>query len=277
MGGRLGLAALAVLVLPVCASGQWRGGSDPSFEVNHRLATQLAPQALSAEPARVAGMSLLVPGLGQHKQDRNRKWMFAAAEVLAWSFFAERRRSGSELRDQYLDVAWDRGRLQGGARVEGDFEYYETMTKWARSGAFDADPLASGLQPEADVNAYNGLIWQRAQSLFLGGKAGQEGEAAYEQARAYYRTNAYGEAFLWDWSSDAGGQQAMGGLIKDSDDRFRQATTAVGVVIANHLVAAVDAFLRSRVASGFASLEVLPNQTRSGLGWSTRVRVRVGR
>jgi len=277
MRGRLGLVAIALLLLPLSASGQWRASSYPSLAVDDRAATQLAPQALSAEPARVAVMSLLVPGLGQHTQGRNRKWMFAAAEVVAWSFFAERRRSGSELRDQYLDFAWARGRLQEGARVDGDFEYYETMTKWARSGAFDADPLASGLQPEADVNAYNGLIWQRAQSLFLGGNPGQEGEGAYEQARAYYRTKAYGEEFLWDWSTDSAGQQAMGGLIKDSDDRFRQATTAVGVVIANHLVAAVDAFLRGRGASGSASLEVLPIPTPSASGWSTRIRIPVGR
>ena len=225
MRGPSGLLFVMCVVLPGFAHAQvrpvpeWPEGSAVVSDGGGAGAATLQ----ESEAARAAGLSLFVPGLGQHRQGRARKWLFGAVEVLGWAVFFERRASGNDLRTGYRDFAWSNGRLQAGSRADGDFDYYETLTKWTRSGAFDSDPIQPGLQPEADVGSYNGTIWARAQGLFLGGAPGQVGDPGFEQARAYYEDNAYGNGFLWDWSDDAAGQAELSGRIEASDDRFGQA------------------------------------------------------
>ena len=101
-------------------------------------------------------LSLALPGLGQHQQGKLRKWIFAGLEIAAWSVYFERGAAGGALRDDYRNFAWHDGRLQVGARVDGDFNYYETLSQWDRSGAFDRDADSSGLQPEQDPSTFNG-------------------------------------------------------------------------------------------------------------------------
>ena len=281
MRGPSGLLFVMCVVLPGFAHAQvrpvleWPEGSAVVSDSGGAGAATL--QESASEAAHAVGLSLFVPGLGQHRQGRARKWLFGAVEVLGWAVFFERRASGNDLRTGYRDFAWSNGRLQAGSRVDGDFDYYETLTKWTRSGAFDSDPIQPGLQPEADAGSYNGTIWARAQGLFLGGTPGQVGDPGFEQARAYYEDNAYGSGFLWDWSDDAAGQAELSGRIEASDDRFRQATTVLGVVIANHLVSAVDAFLGRRNPSWVTPLDFGVAQGRTGVGWSARLHVPVGR
>ncbi|HET9947562.1 MAG TPA: hypothetical protein VFQ22_01425, partial [Longimicrobiales bacterium] len=133
---------------------------------------------------------------------------------------------------------------------------------WTRSGAFDADPSAPGVQPEPDPATYNGMIWALAAEIH-----GLEGtvpptDPRYQAALAYYGARAYGPELLWDWSAAPGAQQELARLIERSDDRFRQATTALGVVIANHLLAAGDAWLSSRGRAAPAHLRVVPAHAR---------------
>ena len=222
-------------------------------------------------------LSLALPGLGQHQLGKSRKWLFAGLEVAAWVMYMERRSAAGSLRDDYQDFAWQVGRIQAGPRVDTDFNYYETLSKWDRSGVFDRDPASRGLEPEEDPATFNGTIWARAQAMFLGG-GGQPGDAGFAQALEYYEARAYETEFLWDWSRTTGGRSRLGELISESDSRFRQATTALGVVIANHLASAVDAFLSTRgiVARanvGFATTRRAPGR----LGWSARLTMGVGR
>ncbi len=230
-----------------------------------------------AGPASHTLLSLAVPGLGQHKQGKARKWAFAALEVMALSAYVERRRSGSALRRDYRAFAWEAGRVQIGARVDGDFDYYETLSKWLRSGAFDGDAGSGGIQPEQDPETFNGMIWARAQGIFLGG-GGREGDPGFAQAIEYYEERAYGSTFLWDWSSDPEGRERLGDMISETDGRFRQATTAVGIVIANHVASAIDAYLSARGVTTPASMGFAPRRGGlRGLGWTGTLRVPVGR
>jgi hypothetical protein len=222
-------------------------------------------------------MSLALPGLGQHQLGKSRKWLFAGIEVAAWAVYLERRSAAGSLRDDYRDFAWQVGRLQAGPRVDGDFNYYETLSKWDRSGAFDRDAVSSGLQPEADPSTFNGTTWARAQAIFLGG-GGQPGDPGFAQALEYYEARAYQTEFLWDWTRSTGGRSRLGELISESDSRFRQATTAVGVVIANHLASAVDAFLSTRGMVSRANIGFeTTRRALGGVGWSARLKVPVGR
>jgi hypothetical protein len=204
-------------------------------------------------------LSLVLPGAGQHVLGQRRKWAYLAAEAAAWAFHLERRAAGRRYRDGYRDLAWEQARLPNGARVDGDFGYYETLRKWERSGAFDADPGLVGVQPELDPTTFNGSIWALAARIFLqGGVSVPEADPAYQAALAYYHERAYHAAMLWDWSAAPMARAEFGRLIDASDDRFRTATALLGVVLANHLLSAGDAFLAARGRPGRAQLRLVP-------------------
>jgi hypothetical protein len=225
---------------------------------------------------------LALPGAGQHALGQDRKWVYLALEVVGWAFWVERRASARDHRDRYRDFAWEQGRIQTGARVDGDFDYYERLTKWLRSGAFDADPGSAGVQPEADPGTYNGSVWSLASDIYLPpGQSVPETDPAYQSALAYYQQRAYATALLWDWTGVPRGQQELARLISASDSRFGQATTILGAVIANHLVSAADAYLTARGRASPASLRIVPA---GGLGvggpgarWLAVVSVGVGK
>jgi hypothetical protein len=238
---------------------------------------QVEPAAIGPSLAP-AGLSLVLPGAGQHVLGQRRKWIYAALEVVGWTVFFERRSAGGDYRDRYRDFAWDVGRIQTGTRVDGDFDYYETLSHWTASGAYDLDAATSGVQPETDPSTYNGSIWERATQIYVpGGGPVPETDPGYLSALAYYAERAYDTAFLWDWSGSSGGRQELAHLIEESDSRFRQATTALGVVIANHLVSAADAYLSARGRPAPLQLDLFPEVRAGEPGWSAVVSVPVGR
>lgn len=227
-----------------------------------------------ASPGKAAAFSALLPGAGQYVLDQNRSWAYLAAEAVGWAFYVDRRSSAIDFRTGYRDLAWREARLQAAQRVEGDFEYYERMTKWRTSGAYDADPGTPGVQPETDPATFNGDAWGLASQIFLPeGTAIPESDPRYQRALEYYQGRAYGPEFLWDWTGKEAEQEEFGGLIRRSDDRFRQATNILGLVFANHVVSAVDAYLSARaprtsIQSGFV-------RTPAGFGWTARLDVSV--
>jgi hypothetical protein len=230
--------------------------------------TPTAPQATGGVDLAPPLLSLALPGAGQHVLRQDRKWAYVALEVAGWAFFVERRRAGARYRDRYRDFAWDNGRIQAGARVDGEFDYYERLAHWTRSGAFDRDAASAGVQPELDDATFNGSVWSLATRIF-GATGLPETDPAYQSALGYYRQEAYGPDLLWDWSAASGAQAEYAGLLDTSDSRFRQATTVLGVVIANHIVSAADAYVssRSRIA-----LRLIPDVI-NGAGWSAIVSV----
>jgi hypothetical protein len=271
------LGLVSALTIPSVGAAQeaparwaWRTSAPAPF-------TQ-PPQAINgAGGAGVALRSLLVPGAGEWTLGRHRAWFFAAAEIASWAWYLDRRRGGNHFRTAYRDLAWDRGRTRAAPRVEGDFNYYETLSKWTRSGAFDADPLTPGTQPEPDESTYNGTQWRLARGIFLQGGEGTPGDPAYARALEYYRDRAYDEEFLWDWSADPSAREDFKKLIRKSDDRFRQATTALGVVIANHVISAIDAFVLGRASADAARIELVPGRPQARSGWTATIRLGVGR
>lgn len=212
----------------------------------------------AARPSPGNGLlSLAVPGLGQLREDRRRGWIYLAAEAVGWTFWATQRARGGDLRDEYRTLAWQTARVREGQRVDPDFPYFERMGKWDRSGAFDAEPDRSGLQPERDPTTYNGSIWGLARGLFLSGD-GSETDPGWARALAYYEERAYAGNLRWDWTGAPGARQRYTGLIEDSDRHFRYATNAVGAVLANHIIAAVDAYLTGSPGSEGPRLRIAP-------------------
>ena len=216
---------------------------------------QLRPSESTVLPA---AMSAVVPGSGQLALGRRRGWIYLGLELVAWLGYADRRGAAAAFRDQYRDVAWEHARSQNGPRLDGGFRYYETLTQWTRSGAFDGDASAPELQPETDPTTFNGSIWQRARGLFMSNGSGDgPTHPGYAAAVRYYRERAYDERFLWDWSNDPDARGTFASLIDASDVRARQATAVLGLVIANHLVAAADGFLAARGLSAQVGPDII--------------------
>jgi len=148
-------------------------------------------------------------------------------------------------------LAWDVARrVSTGPRTEGTWEYYEALTKYHSSGAYDSNPTLVGVQPEENPETFNGSIWGLAQDIYL--PENQEGppdptSESYQQAYQYYMNRAYGPNFAWNWGTSDLHQEEYEELIRASDEDLRGSTTMLGVIFANHLLSAVDALVSGRL------------------------------
>ena len=204
--------------------------------------------------------SVALPGAGQLLRGERRGWLYLAAEGVVWTGWGVERARGRDDRGRYRDLAWEVARDGTTPRIEGDFEYYERMARWPRSGAFDADPAAPGIQPETDPTTFNGDAWSLALDIFAGnGAPPAPGDPAYAAALAFYVDRAYAEGFLWDWTGDSAAQERFGDLIRRSDDHFRQASLWFGGAILNRVVSALDAVLSAHTPARVSTvLERMP-------------------
>lgn len=233
--------------MPVCGSADARGGF-------HSTAARGAGFSGSDRPlgqGEAFLSSLLLPGLSQYRQGKRRWIAYLGVEVLFAGLYLDARADTRELRTAYRDFAWTRARLgfSEQPRRDGDFEYYERLSKWAASGAWDADPRRDGLQPEPDRSTYNGSIWALAGEIFNLDPSNPEGSAGYARALEYYRERGYGPSLLWGWQGGSGDQDEFRNLIRDSDRRARDARLGLWIVTANHLLSAIDGFVTARLAA----------------------------
>ncbi|MGD8321078.1 MAG: hypothetical protein PVJ02_11495 [Gemmatimonadota bacterium] len=251
------------------AAGLLSTGSLPA------LGQQAPPVPASAGGA--AARSFLLPGWGQHVLGQRRALVYAAVETGLWALWGNRRIATAHSRDAYRDLAWQEARLQSAVRREGAWDYYEAMSKWHASGAFDSNPDAAGVQPEMDPGTFNGSVWQLARDLNIpSGTSPPESDPAYQRALAYYEAHAYGAAFLWDWSGKDAEMARYKSLIHESDSRASQATAALGAVLANHILSGVDAYLSARIPAE-THLRLEPPRgigARRGEGWMLLLTVR---
>ena len=92
-----------------------------------------------------------------------------------------------------------------------------------------------------------------------------------------YRTHAYDERFEWSWAGQSAAWTRYMELIESSDGSFRRASQFLGVVIANHLLSGIDAFVTARVRSSVrsqaeAQIRLVPRDDRMGLALVFQVR-----
>lgn len=194
-------------------------------------------------------LSLAVPGLAQQRMGQRRWIAYAGIELLTAFLYVRTRGQARDARAAYRDFAWDAARagVVGGPRRDGPFAYYETLSQWRRSGAWDSDVARPGVQPESDPATYNGSIWALARDLFGVGAGNHEESPEYLRALDYYRQRGYGPDFLWAWQEGSGDQARFGSLIRRSDDNFRDARRALWTLAANHVLSALDGFVAVRL------------------------------
>ena len=193
--------------------------------------------------------SLVVPGLAQYRQRQHRWIAYAGAEIVSAVLYLGARADALGLRDEYRAFAWSAARsgFSTEPRQDGDFEYYERLTRWPTSGRWDSDSALEGLQPERDPSTYNGSVWALAMDIYNLDPTAPQGSPGYARALDYYRENGYGPPFLWTWREGSGDQRRFAGLITSSDSRFRDARLALGILVANHVFSALDGFITARL------------------------------
>lgn len=224
-------------------------------------------------PAGAFTASLVLPGAGQAALGLRRWPLYLAVEAGLWWLWADAAHAFGRYRDGYRDLAWDAARIQEGPRQDGGWSYYEVMSHYHASGAFDADP-AAGVQPEPDPSTYNGSVWEIARGIYLPGGAIDPDGPEYADALAWYEARAAGPGFLWTWVGRESDLDRFRRLIGAADDSRRTQTTAVGVILANHLVSAVDGLIAARLRAGSRpALDAALAPGPGGLEWRLRVRV----
>ena len=195
--------------------------------------------------------SLIVPGSGQLLRRQDRGLVYLAAEVWLVARAASLTSQGRRGRRGFQDLAYQVARARfTPLRRDGDFEYYEAMTKYVESGEFDRDPGA-GFLPEQDTLTFNGAMWLLARRTFLVNPDSLPAEqsASYQAALSFYTRRAVRGEFRWSWRDARLEQDVFRAAIRSSDDAFRTATNYLGGLVLNHIGSAIDALITIRVGA----------------------------
>jgi hypothetical protein len=212
-----------------------------------------------------------VPGAGQFLGGQDRGAIYAALEVYAVARLIQLNYEAHREQDRYRDLAFEVARRAfGPMRRDTVFEYFETVERFTESGQFDRDP-GPALVPETDPITYNGSVWLLARRTFWPDPdtTPDPGSPEYMRAVRFYQDNAVGPNFLWSWRDGSLERGAFRETIRKSDDAFRRAQGLLGVLLANHVVSAVDALISSRLSAAAGRRAAL----RTSLGPTTVVRL----
>ncbi len=250
-----GAAPLAGLALIAAASAGMAQQQEPSASVFVR------PLA-----------SLLLPGSGQLLAHQDRGAVYLAAEVYLVSRFLQLDHEAMAEARRFQNLAFDVARrTYGPVRRDTIFEYYEQMERFAESGAYDADP-GGAFAPETDSVTYNGSVWLLARRTYWEDPNVPPDPTSlqYWKALQFYQARAVGPNFQWTWRDHSLEHEVFRDYIKRSDNAFRRAQNQIGLVLANHVLSAVDALISARLsaAAGRAA------EMRTSVGLSGRSEVR---
>jgi len=193
--------------------------------------------------------SALLPGTGQAILGNNRALPYLAVEAFAWTGYLNHSLEYRRHRDGYRTLASRVARAPFSAfRPNGSFEYYERMTHYLEAGRFDV-VAGGGIDPETDSTTFNGAVWQLARRTYWSNPAvaPDTSSAEWQRAVAFYRARAYDQLYRWSWTNAPREYAAFIALIGESNDANRSAMTDLGVVIANHVLSTVDAYITIRV------------------------------
>ena len=159
------------------------------------------------------------------------------------------RRNGRARRREYRDLALTARNVFSEQFPAGDFEYYERMQHFVESGAYDVTP-GNDLDPETDTATFNGQTWQLARFTYWENPstAPSRTSEAYQRALDFYARRAVAPEFRWSWRNAQFEQDLFSRTIERSNNAFRLSSQYLGVLIANHALSAVDAFVFVRLS-----------------------------
>lgn len=194
--------------------------------------------------------SAVAPGLGQLLLRQDRAVAYVAMEAFVVAQYFRDREDARRQRDSYKALARRVARAlfaQGGL-PDGDFDYYERMEKYIESGAYDAIP-GGPIEPEDDETTFNGSVWRLARETYWLNPAVPPAPESQEYRRAleFYSARAVKPEFRWSWLNAQLEHDLFIRTIDASNRAFRRSIADLGVLIANHALSTVDAYITVRL------------------------------
>lgn len=242
------LVVACAALLPLNAGGQSlaqaRVGIAASVE-----SPESAPDRRGPSLAVATLASAIIPGAGQALLKSGRAFIYAGVEALGWIRYSRQESDGNKFRDRYRELSRAVARAAfNPAGPEGDWDYYERMEKFAASGSYDTVP-GGDLDPEADPATYNGSIWLLARQTYWRDPDAPPATSSseFQSALAFYRTRAVPTDLQWSWVGQADGFQQYRRSVSASNAAFKRAEQTAGLIIANHVLSAVDAYVSVRM------------------------------
>ena len=193
--------------------------------------------------------SAVLPGMGQLALRQRRFVPYLAAEAFAWVQYVLAARDARGRRREYQELASSVARAAFVDRpAPGNFEYYERMEQYVESGVYDLIP-GGELEPEVDTTTFNGATWLLARRTYWEDPTIPPPRSSdpFRRALAFYIGRAVSPAFRWSWRNAQLEQDLFRRTVEDSNDDFRRSALYLGVIIANHVLSAVDAFVTLRL------------------------------
>jgi hypothetical protein len=182
---------------------------------------------------------------------RERAAVFMAAELYLVARVLQLNKEAHREGDRFRDLAFAVARRAfADARRDTVFEYYETMERFDESGAYDMD-AGPGFQPESNAQTYNGSMWLLARRTYWEDPNVPPDPTSTEFQRAlqFYQSRAVGPNYRWSWRGASLEHEVFRQSIRRSDSAFRRTQNQLGLLLANHVLSAVDALVTSRLAS----------------------------
>jgi hypothetical protein len=216
--------------------------------------------------------SLLLPGSGQLLAHQDRGAVYLAAEVYLVSRFLQLDHEAMAEAHRFQNLAFDVARRSyAPVRRDTIFEYYEQMERFAESGAYDADP-GSAFVPDSNPTTYNGSVWLLARRTYWEDPDVPPDPTSpqYWKALQFYQARAVGPNFQWSWRDHSLEHEVFRDYIKRSDNAFRRAQNQIGLLLANHVISAVDALISARLSA--ATGRAAQMQTSVGISGRSEVR-----
>ena len=204
-----------------------------------------ARRGIADSPTIVTVASAILPGLGQAMMHQRRSFAYFLLEAAGIGFYIRENREGVRQRERYRDISQTVARAPfSPTGPRGDWDYYERMEKYAASGVFDA--VAGGqIDPEADPETYNGSVWLLARQTYWrdpNAPPPSTGEE-YQAAIRFYTDRAVTPEFRWSWLGAPEAFQKYRSAIAASNSSFKSAEKTVSLILANHFLSAVDAYV----------------------------------
>ncbi len=194
-------------------------------------------------------LSALVPGAGQGLLRQQRGVAYLVAEGYLILQAVRSQRDATREQNAYREIARTVARAGvAGDRPDGPWPYYERMQYILESGVYNRTPHA-GFTPETDVQTFNGATWRLAREMFWVDPdvPPDVSSAEYQRAIAFYKDRAATDAFQWSWRDAQLEQDLFRQTIHRSNEASRRARQMTGLLLANHALSLVDAYISVRL------------------------------
>jgi hypothetical protein len=193
--------------------------------------------------------SAVLPGSGQLVMRQRRGVPYLAAEAFLILQYFSVRDDAREFRNEYQRLAEVARSFFTNQFPAGDFEYYERMEQFVESGGYDLDRNGT-FQPEVDTLTFNGFTWRLARRTYWEDPDVEPARDsdAYLRAVEFYEERAVRDEFRWSWQNAQLEQDLFRQTIQRSNSAFRRTSQYLGVLIANHALSAIDAFVMLRLS-----------------------------